>query len=139
MPIRTLPAACWRLVDPDGKDYPPDPGSSHYDSEEAAVSTSRWYVDDPALTPVPYARPCVMVVCDGCGADPEDDEFGRIHFPDEQTAAGYLDLYDYVRVGDRVWCVDCKTEPHQHVGPAAFCARCGGMDADHDWALPVHR
>lgn len=139
MPITTSPEPCWRLVDAAGKDYPLDPGPSHYDSKTEAESAGDSYWSDLPLTARPFDQPCVAVTCDGCGADPEDDEFAHIHFPDVATARSALDWYDYVEAGGKVWCDDCKTSPHEHVGPDAFCGRCGGFDSDHDYALPVHR
>jgi len=135
MPITTLAAPCWRLVDGTGREWPDDPGPTHHHDAADALT----YYDGPeGLTLAAYDRPCVVVTCDGCGDEPEDDEFAHIHFPDEETASGALDVYEYRNVGGQVWCANCRLKPHAHVG-GTHCARCDGLEDDHEYALPVAR
>lgn len=118
--IETQPAPCWRLVLPDGTDYDEGEGAAHHDTEKdaaeqaVAVADRHWPQPGPAVTPQQWEQPCALVSCDGCGADPDDDVWGHIHFPDEQTARAMASAYDY-RVepdgaGGKVWCETCADD-----------------------------
>ena len=114
--IITLTEPCWRQVDSDGHDYPEDPGPCHFETEAEAVKT----LTPPGWPPLaeggsirPYATPCVMLARDCCDIPVEDDEFGGIHFPDEETAREMASFYELRIVGDRVVCgpdIDCDSE-----------------------------
>ncbi len=140
MPIVTEPAPCWRLVDPDGKDYPEDPGAAHHATRaEAEEALPYWSKDGPALAVQQYETPCVMLLCDGCGDDPQDDEFGIIHFPDVATAHSAADWYEYTVVNGRAWCEPCRTKPHPPIGDGADCERCGLLIEDDESVHPALR
>lgn len=131
MPITTLASVCWRLVDAGGNGYPDDPGPSHHDTAEEATKHG---LPEDGLTAAPFDRPCVVVTCDGCGAEPDDDEFSHVHFPSEKDAADILSVYDFASVGTSAWCEDCTHLPHEPiVGPhGGVCDRCGEFDDAHE-------
>lgn len=138
MPIVTEPAPCWRLVDADGNDYPEDPGAAHHATrEEAEAGVAEW--DTNVLTVQPFDRPCVMLLCDGCGDDPEDDEYHHVHFPDEATTVSMADVYDFTVVNGRVWCEPCRTGPHPPVGDGDLCDRCGLLAEEDESVHPALR
>lgn len=117
MPLKSLDAPCWRLTDKTGADYDEGEGAQHHDTEKDAAVQAEAVADrhypkpGPMLTPKPYTDRCVLIVCDGCGADPEDDAWATIHFPDMETARSMVTVYDYRPVADpaglKVFCPDC--------------------------------
>jgi hypothetical protein len=137
MPITVQPAACWRLVDVDGANYPNDEdfGPYHYESKSAAEAV-RFYTDDPPLTAVPFAAPCVVVTCDGCKKAVEDYDSGStVHFASVKEAKDLADsAYEFSIIDDTAWCEDCAHLPHEPiVGPhGGVCDRCGEFDDAHE-------
>lgn len=121
MPLKTLDAPCWRLTTANGADHnDPDPGPAHFDTEADAAKRADYSLiddhdDQGRLTPKQWDQPCVLIVCDGCGADPEDDEYAHIHFPDEETARAMVGVYDWAMAYDtaavggvRILCESCQ-------------------------------
>jgi hypothetical protein len=115
--LRTLDAPCWHLAQPNGAnydEYDTGEGTRHFGSQAAAQKYADDYHNDPTLTPKPFPAPCVLIICDGCGAEPEDDAWATIHFPDEKAARSMADCYDYRieadTAGPKVFCPDCPAK-----------------------------
>jgi len=116
--LTTHPDPCWHLVDAKGREFDPHgDGTPHYTTRvEADAEASRR--GDDSLTARQFAQPCVTVACsdDDCDAEPEDDVWGTIHFPDEETARDLADVYDFTIDPDgKAWCDDHKARDPQEV------------------------
>ncbi len=140
MPLTAFEAPCWRLVTSDGTNY--DAGSDgvpHFDTEADARQEAKERADGalgiqiPGLTPRSYPTPCVTVKCDGCGSEPESDDFSHLHYPSAEDASTKLD--DFTIIAGQVWCGDCRRAPHVFVadprgGPD--CGRCAWPADEHE-------
>jgi hypothetical protein len=122
--LKTLDVPCWHLTNADGTDYDPGEGTQHFDTEKEATDHAEgagdrhcWPEVGPTLTPRQWPQACVLIVCDDCGADPDDDAWAHVHFPDEGVAESMASVYDYeiaevfnaagTLVGKKVLCPDC--------------------------------
>lgn len=117
------PLPCWQVNDattgqpPEAED---GEGWPHYVSETAALADlderiQEWlrdHADDP-VSEVPrlvaarsFARPCAVLVCDGCGEEWEDGDIGWSH---HDPAGLDIDLedYDWVEIDGRHYCPNC--------------------------------
>ncbi len=104
MIVQYAPASCWRHVWPStGHD-----GEQHFDTAQEALARRRDDEEQPSAAQ--FDEPCWLIRCDGCGADPDGDDFDHIHWPTPDVARDAADTYDYVIVGDKVWCEDCKAD-----------------------------
>lgn len=124
--IETQGHPCWRLVDPDGKDYDEGEGTPHHDSEQKALTHLRQvhdYMSPPAaLAARQWDNPCVVIACNGCEAGPDDDVWGEIHFPDMATARSMASFYDFTLDGENAWCdVDRPSTDGDDDDPGPSC------------------
>ncbi len=114
--LTSQPDPCHYLAHPDGSWWEPaGDGTPHYDSADKATKRIGSEADGvPAgLIVEQFAGPCWTITCDGedgsCDNVPDDDVWGTIHFPDEDTARSMADLYDFTVDPDgRAWCPDCQ-------------------------------
>jgi hypothetical protein len=137
--ITTFTEPCWFLVlaGTTTEYHGPHEGSPHFDTEaEALASDTALHAKDHDKTvgAVPFNRVCHLIVCNDCAAEPDDDEWSSVHWGSLAEAQSMVSVFDFVLVGERdVWCDDCKTNPHQHVGAdEALCGRCGGFADEHE-------
>jgi hypothetical protein len=81
----------------------------HFDTAERAMAVLRDAHQDAELVVLP--EPCWCVVCDGCGADLEDDEV-RLHLPsarDAETVA--REIGGWASSDGRLWfCESCRVD-----------------------------
>lgn len=140
MPLTTLKQPCWHLTTPEGSDYDCGAdGSPHFateaDAQQEAVdrASGALGIHLPGLAPKPYPAPCVTVKCDGCGGEPESDDFTHLHFPDADYAHTNLD--DFTILRGQAWCDNCRRAPHAFVADPAGgsdCERCAWPADEHE-------
>ena len=54
-------------------------------------------------------KPCFVIECDGCGAEPEG-ELGGLHFLVVEEARRLIAEYGWVEEGDEVLCEECQRD-----------------------------
>jgi hypothetical protein len=103
-------------------------------AETIAELVADWDEDEPLhLVARPcFDRPCVEIVCDGCGEEFSYDGDGGMHFDPSDPIPVPLDDCDWLDLGDRHYCPDFNCRPQE-------CHDCGEHHegiCDADGGLP---
>jgi hypothetical protein len=76
---------------------------------------------------------CLILICDGCGTEYEQDYVVHVDVGDEGMAREMAaDGDDWFNHGDQDRCLNCRFEPHAHVAVerASVCGFCGWEHAE---------
>jgi hypothetical protein len=75
---------------------------------------------------------CLILVCDGCGREYEQDYVVHVDVGDESMAREMAaDGDDWFSHGGRDRCLNCRMEPHAYVAINNTCV-CGFCGWEHD-------
>lgn len=102
--ITTNETICWRIVQPNGRDYDEGDGIRHY-GDEADARDQATDIGEAR----PFPNPCVALSCDGCEADLDNEAFDQMHFVNDADAHNVAEKSDWTITSDgRAYCWDCK-------------------------------
>jgi hypothetical protein len=122
---------CWEVYRPDTGMHPNEESWPHHATRELAeAEQAEWaqigpWGDKPVGVEIrqSFTKPCVKIVCDGCGDELDASGEGWTHFepddPDFGLGVGWGDMEWVERDGKHYhedcappWCEDCEVEGH---------------------------